>query len=254
MEENGAEACSVELGGAWHICEVKSAPEKLKTKVVEKLQVKNAFKEICDSDDDDDEKLFDEDDYPGFKEIEVVESKDKFERMSEKVSQKLKKSVAIERKKKEGDDFEKMLSEVVIAAVENNNTQLGLGFQVTNVKKPLLSAKRVCEKGNIVQFGPKPTDSFIANVSTGQRLMLRQKGKSWILDVRFKDGTWREITVDSAAEESVCPEDWGKEVYGLIPIEKGKEMQFVGANGSKICHYGQREVMVEAATTFPWQG
>ena len=35
---------------------------------------------------------------------------------------------------------------------------MSLGFQVADVKKPLVSVRRITEKGNLVQFGPKPED------------------------------------------------------------------------------------------------
>ena len=50
-----------------------------------------------------------------------------------------------------------------------------------------------------------------------------------------------EITIDSAAEESVCPEEWEKE-FGLKEVEKGKEMKFRNASGGRMNHYGSRAV------------
>ena len=57
-------------------------------------------------------------------------------------------------------------------------------------------------------------------------------------------GVWEkqgagEITVDSAAEESVCPEDWERG-FGLKAVEKGREMKFRNASGGKMNHYGSR--------------
>ena len=40
-----------------------------------------------------------------------------------------------------------------------------LNFQVASVKKPLMSVRRIVEKGNIVCFGPKEGDNFIGMVS-----------------------------------------------------------------------------------------
>ena len=37
-------------------------------------------------------------------------------------------------------------------------------FQVAAVKKPLISVKRICEKGNRVCFGPEDGDNFVMNV------------------------------------------------------------------------------------------
>ena len=52
-----------------------------------------------------------------------------------------------------------------------------------------------------------------------------------------------EITVDSAAEESVCPWEWGTQ-FGLKSADEW--MKFASASGSPIKHYGQRMVKVEA--------
>ena len=56
-----------------------------------------------------------------------------------------------------------------------------------------------------------------------------------------------EITVDSAAEESVCPHAWGKK-FGLR--EAGEKMNLVNASWGKISHYGQRQVVVKTAQSF----
>ena len=53
---------------------------------------------------------------------------------------------------------------------ERSQTNLNIGFQVADVKKPLLSVKRVCEKGSIVCFGPEASDNFIRNKQTGTRI------------------------------------------------------------------------------------
>ena len=58
---------------------------------------------------------------------------------------------------------------------------LGVGFEVTDVKKPLLSVKRVCEKGNTVHFGPGAEDNYIQNVASGERIRLHRKGNSYVM-------------------------------------------------------------------------
>ena len=68
------------------------------------------------------------------------------------------------------------------------------------------------------------------------------------MDVSFGNGgEWIEITVDSAAEESVCPHAWGKQ-FGLREV--GEKMNLVNASGAKIPHYGEREVVVKTNQTF----
>ena len=69
-----------------------------------------------------------------------------------------------------------------------------------------------------------------------------------------KDG-WKhigtgEICIDSAAEESVCPEEWEKE-FGTAPIKPGKEMRFRNASGGKMNHYGARAVTFTAKDANP---
>ena len=65
------------------------------------------------------------------------------------------------------------------------------------------------------------------------------------MDVHFSTGAPAEITVDSAAEDSVCPHDWGSQ-YGLQ--DASEWMHFVNASGGKINRDGQREVLVSAKT------
>ena len=72
--------------------------------------------------------------------------------------------------------------------------------------------------------------------------MLRPNGKgSYLMDVSFVGGGRAEITVDSGAEESVCPWDWGVQ-FEVKPASKW--MTFQNASGGVINHYGTREVMV----------
>ena len=56
-----------------------------------------------------------------------------------------------------------------------------------------------------------------------------------------------EVTVDSAAEESVCPVGWGKQ-FGLQPVPEDQQTTFVNASGGRITHYGSRKVVVAAAS------
>ena len=60
----------------------------------------------------------------------------------------------------------------------------------------------------MVQFGPQAEDNYIINKVSGNKLMLKPNGKgSYLMQVSFNHGTATEITVDSGAEENVCP--WG---------------------------------------------
>ena len=94
--------------------------------------------------------------------------------------------------------------------VKKEDKRMNLGFQVADVKKPLIAVKRITEKGNRVSFGPNIGDNYIVNDKTGDKLMLRPNGRgSYLMDVSFLGGKKTEITVDSGAEENVCPKDWG---------------------------------------------
>ena len=122
---------------------------------------------------------------------------------------------------------------------------MGLTFQVADVKKPLISVKRIVQKGNVVHFGPGESDNYISNLKSGEKMILRPNGRgSFIMDVTFKGGKKGEITVDSGAEENVCPWDWGQE-FG---INQGvKKIRFRGAGGDVIRHWGERKVIVNSS-------
>ena len=49
------------------------------------------------------------------------------------------------------------------------------------------------------------------------------------------------ITVDSGAEESVCPLGWGAE-FGMQAVPPGKEMRMLNAGGGEMKHFGSRRV------------
>ena len=118
-----------------------------------------------------------------------------------------------------------------------------LDFQVADVKKPLIAVKRITEKGNHVTFGPDVEDNYIWNKSTGDKMMLKPQGKgSYVMDVQFVGGEKTVITVDSGAEESVCPWDWGERLFGTSAAENW--MTFKNASGGNIPHWGKRKVKV----------
>ena len=55
-------------------------------------------------------------------------------------------------------------------------------------------------------------------------------------------GATMKITIDSGAEESVCPWNWGHEIFGTR--EASQWMVFRNADGGNIEHYGSRDVKV----------
>ena len=78
--------------------------------------------------------------------------------------------------------------------------------------------------------------------------MLHKRGRgSYVLLGQFVGGEKTEATVDSAAEESVCPPWWGHQ-FGTREVDEW--MNFTVANGNKAHHYGQRDVQIEADGIF----
>ena len=70
---------------------------------------------------------------------------------------------AHELKKKE---VQKEICQVEVASAEAQKVAPGKhlvtsNFQVADVRKPLLSVKRIVQRGNLVQFGDRPGESFI---------------------------------------------------------------------------------------------
>ena len=41
------------------------------------------------------------------------------------------------------------------------------------------------ENGNLVQFGPENHHNIIKNIAAGRKLMLRRKGRSYVMKVEF---------------------------------------------------------------------
>ena len=108
------------------------------------------------------------------------------------------------------------------------------------------AVKRITEKGNVVQIGLAESDNYIKNKLPGNKILLRKKGGSYIMDVSCGEDWegWVEISVDRAAEESGCPHAWGKQ-FGMGQL--GQKINLVNASGGKINHYGQRQLAVKTA-------
>ena len=62
---------------------------------------------------------------------------------------------------------------------------MGLGFQVSDVQKPLAAVWRIAQKGNVVQFGPRPEDNFIKNLHTNKKVQMVRKGGSYVIEAEF---------------------------------------------------------------------
>ena len=133
-----------------------------------------------------------------------------------------------------------------ICPVENQSggILMSADFQVAAVKKPLMAVKRISERGNHVGFGPREEDNFIINSETGNKIKLYPSGNgSYIMKVKFVNGIETEITVDSGAEENVCPFWWG-EHFGIRDADRW--LHLINASGDIIPHYGTRTVQMTA--------
>ena len=73
----------------------------------------------------------------------------------------------------------------VVCGVQGLSAPVAMKFQVSDARHPLASVARITEQGNIVQFGPQPQDNYIYNPLTDEKVLLRKKGKKFIMDVNF---------------------------------------------------------------------
>ena len=79
-------------------------------------------------------------------------------------------------------------------------------------------------------------------MNTGKKIQLYPKGSgSYIMKVKFKGGNETEITVDSGAEENVCPVWWGEQ-FGIR--DASRWLNLINASGDQIPHYGSRTVQL----------
>ena len=62
---------------------------------------------------------------------------------------------------------------------------MGMVFQVSDVRKPLAAVWRICQKGNRVCFGPDPGDNYIQHKATKNKVMLKEKGRSYVMGVKM---------------------------------------------------------------------
>ena len=125
-----------------------------------------------------------------------------------------------------------------------NNPGIDLQFQVCDVQKPLLAVRRLTECGNEVRFGPGEKDNYIMNPKDGKKIQLIKRGYGLYMMAVHMPGTgMTEITIDSGAEDSVCPWDWGQQ-FGLMPPSQA--MNLFDAQGNLIKHHGVRNVFVQS--------
>ena len=62
---------------------------------------------------------------------------------------------------------------------------VSMAFQASDVQKPIVSVRRMVEKGHTVQFGPEDKDNFIENIASGKKLYMARKGGSYVIKADF---------------------------------------------------------------------
>ena len=115
-------------------------------------------------------------------------------------------------------------------------------FNVASVTKPLASAAQVVASGNRIVLDPRPEESFVENVRTGERMRLREQKGVYVFDVRYHDGEEGTITLDSGAGVSVWPKDMAD--YAAETLPKKPKLKMVAANGTPIENYGRAKVVL----------
>ena len=67
---------------------------------------------------------------------------------------------------------------------DGSNEIMGLTFQVTDVRKPLLAVGRLVEKGNQVVLAAGEGDSYILNVESQIRVPIKKRGP-FVIEAQF---------------------------------------------------------------------
>ena len=131
-------------------------------------------------------------------------------------------------------------SESVIGSVAGKRLtrESGIVFNVTNAKRPLASAVKMCEAGNRIFMDA--TGCYIQNIKTGEKMALRKEGGTFVFDVQYSvNDEVDAITLDSGAGVSVWPVEKLKQVE-MLPRKLGLRM--IAANGTEMSNYGQKFV------------
>jgi hypothetical protein len=66
-----------------------------------------------------------------------------------------------------------------------NKDAVGIKFQVTDVRKPLLAVRRLVERGCVVTMADGEGESFIANKGSKLKIPIVKKGGSFVIEARF---------------------------------------------------------------------
>jgi hypothetical protein len=86
-----------------------------------------------------------------------------------------------------GGDMDHYGEEEVIFKYDGGEDKdpVGLKFQVTDVRKPLLAVRRLVEKGNKVVLAGGEGESYILNEATGVKIPIVKKGGSFVIEAHF---------------------------------------------------------------------
>ena len=115
-------------------------------------------------------------------------------------------------------------------------------FNVASVTKPLASAAQVVASGNRIVLDPRPDESFVENVRTGERMRLREQKGVYVFDVQYSDGEEGTITLDSGAGVSVWPRAMADYASEMLP--KKANLKMIAANGTPIENYGRAKLVL----------
>jgi len=58
---------------------------------------------------------------------------------------------------------------------ENEGKPMSMHLHATTLKKPLGAVCRIAERGNKVCFGPGPTDNYIENIATKEKIFMKKE-------------------------------------------------------------------------------
>ena len=87
----------------------------------------------------------------------------------------------------------------------NGGRRCGMKFLVTTVRKPLAAVSAIVDEGNIVVFGPDKYGSYIQNIATGDRMPMRRKKGTFVIDADFAGAMMKKKPDDGG----VAPMDIG---------------------------------------------
>jgi hypothetical protein len=87
-----------------------------------------------------------------------------------------------------GGEMEHYGQKEVLINYKGGKDPIGLRFQVTDVRKPLLAVRRLVEKGNVVVLSNVEGESHIYNKESKLRIPIVKKGGSFVVEAQFVVG------------------------------------------------------------------